>query len=120
MLEKSLKIHEPDHFALYVRDLEASVHFYGGVLGLPPLPRPDFPFLGAWFALGTQQLHLITDTMHRKMSGIRFILRFALTMQTRPMLIFSAEVFPWLIPPRFGLTVHYKCSFQTRTAIVWR
>ena len=48
-----------------MRDLEASVHFYCEVLGLPALPRPDFGFAGAWFALGSQQLHLNVDTQNR-------------------------------------------------------
>lgn len=44
-----------------MRDLERSVRFYGDVLGLPAIPRPDFDFPGAWFALGAQELHLIGD-----------------------------------------------------------
>lgn len=57
----AIKIHELNHVALHVRDLEASMHFYGNVLGLPSLPRPAFNFPGAWFALGNQELHLIED-----------------------------------------------------------
>jgi lactoylglutathione lyase len=59
--DNALAIRELDHVALYVRDLDASIHFYGTVLGLPSLPRPAFPFGGAWFAFGTQELHLIAD-----------------------------------------------------------
>ena len=58
-----LHISELNHIALYVRDLTASEQFYEQ-LGLRRLPRPDFPFPGAWFAAGEQQLHLIADTMH--------------------------------------------------------
>ena len=54
-------VHELNHVALHVRDLNASTHFYGTVLGLPLLPRPDFGFSGAWYALGAQELHLIED-----------------------------------------------------------
>jgi len=60
-----LSVLELNHVALYVRDLEASVHFYGEVLGLPPMARPAFDFAGAWFALGTQELHLIEDTQNQ-------------------------------------------------------
>lgn len=57
----SLKIHELNHVALHVRDLETSMHFYGEILELPQIPRPAFSFPGAWYALGNQELHLIHD-----------------------------------------------------------
>ena len=57
----SIKIHELNHVAIHVRDLERSEKFYGEVLGLPRIPRPAFDFPGAWFALGNQELHLILD-----------------------------------------------------------
>ena len=56
-----MQVHELNHVALHVRNLDASTHFYGELLGLPLLPRPDFPFGGAWYALGSQELHLIVD-----------------------------------------------------------
>ncbi len=67
MAEKAaaLTVLELNHVTLYVRDLEASGYFYGEVLGLPALPRPDFEFAGAWFALGSQQLHLNVDTQNQ-------------------------------------------------------
>jgi len=56
-----LQIRELNHVAIHVCDLEASVRFYGEILGLPQIPRPAFSFPGAWFALGRQELHLIHD-----------------------------------------------------------
>lgn len=56
-----LKVKELNHVALHVRDLDASLHFYKDILELPLLPRPNFNFAGAWFAFGSQELHLIQD-----------------------------------------------------------
>jgi lactoylglutathione lyase len=57
----SLHIHELNHVMIRVRDLDASIRFYGETLGLRRIPRPAFDFPGAWFALGAQELHLIGD-----------------------------------------------------------
>ena len=57
----TIEIRELNHVALHVRDLAASMHFYGDILELPQLPRPAFDFPGAWYALGSQELHLISD-----------------------------------------------------------
>ncbi len=54
-------IHELNHVALHVADLERSMRFYEEVMELPKLNRPVFGFPGAWYALGTQELHLIAD-----------------------------------------------------------
>ncbi len=56
-----IEIRELNHVMIRVADLEASVRFYRDVLGLAPLPRPAFDFPGAWFALGSQELHLVAD-----------------------------------------------------------
>lgn len=62
MNASSLKVVELSHVALHVADVEVSVAFYRDVLCLPPMPRPEFDFPGAWFRLGeTQELHLIGD-----------------------------------------------------------
>jgi lactoylglutathione lyase len=53
-------IHELNHVAIHVTDVERSCAFYRDVLQLEMLPRPAFDFPGAWFRLGTvQELHLI-------------------------------------------------------------
>ncbi|NNE74880.1 MAG: hypothetical protein HKN26_14545, partial [Acidimicrobiales bacterium] len=50
------------HVSLNVADIETAVPFYRDVLGLEPLPRPDFGVPGAWFATGNGvQIHLIED-----------------------------------------------------------
>jgi len=73
----TLVIHELNHIALYVSDLAASMRFYGETLGLPALERPDFGFGGAWYSLGSQELHLIVETQSpgRDRSAVHFALR---------------------------------------------
>ncbi len=46
------------HISFMVSDLEASRDFYGRILGLKEIPRPDFDFQGAWYQVGNLQLHL--------------------------------------------------------------
>jgi catechol 2,3-dioxygenase-like lactoylglutathione lyase family enzyme len=49
-----------NHVALHVKDVPVSGRFYEKVLRLSTIPRPDFPFPGAWYRLGDdQELHLI-------------------------------------------------------------
>ncbi len=48
------------HVSLNVTELERSLAFYRGVIGMGMLPRPDFSFGGAWLDAGNgRQIHLI-------------------------------------------------------------
>ncbi|WP_040203562.1 VOC family protein [Neobacillus jeddahensis] len=47
------------HVSLTVTDLARAKQFYGSVLCLLEIQRPDFDFTGAWYAVENQQLHLI-------------------------------------------------------------
>ena len=62
------------HVSVPVRNLERSKQFYREILGLEEIPRPNFPFGGAWFRLAEkQELHLIlehTDATYRGGKGI--------------------------------------------------
>ena len=50
-----------DHVAINVTDLERARAFYGGILKLKEVPRPkSFDFAGAWYRIGTVDLHLIS------------------------------------------------------------
>src|SRR5438874_13768511 len=51
--EETMEIRSLDHNALLVRDVEKSRYFYGQVLGMQELARPEsFDFPGAWFRKG--------------------------------------------------------------------
>jgi catechol 2,3-dioxygenase-like lactoylglutathione lyase family enzyme len=47
------------HVSLAVTDLERSRQFYLEMFGLELLPRPPFDSVGAWFGVGSLQVHLI-------------------------------------------------------------
>lgn len=50
------------HVSLAVGDLEQARAFYGGLIGLPEIPRPDFGFPGVWYSLGGElELHIIVS-----------------------------------------------------------
>lgn len=55
-----MEISRLDHSALVVRDLARAREFYGAVLGLTEVPRPQsFTFGGCWFRGNGFELHLI-------------------------------------------------------------
>jgi catechol 2,3-dioxygenase-like lactoylglutathione lyase family enzyme len=67
-----MQIHELNHVALHVADVDTSSAFYRDVLQLDPVPRPAFTFPGAWFRLGAnQELHLIGERVAPVVSGNR-------------------------------------------------
>ena len=67
-----------NHIALHVSNLEESNKFYGELLGLEKIKRPDFDFPGEWYRLGsTQELHLIAgrnDEVNSSKRGNHFAL----------------------------------------------
>jgi catechol 2,3-dioxygenase-like lactoylglutathione lyase family enzyme len=73
-----MKTTQLNHVAIHVEDVAASQRFYEDVLHLEPMPRPSFPFPGAWYRLGEdQELHLIgerSDPVHSHNRGNHFAL----------------------------------------------
>ena len=65
-----IKIERAHHSSFAVANLGKSKDFYGRVLGLESLDRPNFNFPGAWYAIGTYQIHLIAAKKDRANSGI--------------------------------------------------
>ena len=55
----SMNIYSINHSSLIVANLDKSLAFYSGILGLQQVERPDLGFPGAWFQLGEQQIHLL-------------------------------------------------------------
>ena len=60
------------HVAVSVSDLSRAKDFYGNVLGLEEIARPAFPFDGAWYRAGNQEVHLIVarDPTFRTGKGV--------------------------------------------------
>jgi catechol 2,3-dioxygenase-like lactoylglutathione lyase family enzyme len=54
-----------DHISLTVRDLDRSLAFYEGLLGLERLPRPEMSVAGVWLSIGSAQVHLIVHDESR-------------------------------------------------------
>ena len=54
-----MKIVRGHHYSFTVADLERSKAFYGGLLGLEEIERPDFGIPGVWYGTGETQVHLI-------------------------------------------------------------
>ena len=47
------------HASFPVTDIARARRFYGEVLGLQEIERPEFPFDGAWYRAGQCEVHLI-------------------------------------------------------------
>lgn len=47
-----------NHVSVHVHDMEASIRFYTGVLGMKKIPTPNFGFPVQWLRVGDLQLHL--------------------------------------------------------------
>lgn len=56
-----VKVKGFSHSAVRITDADRSIAFYENVLGLKKLPRPNFPFKGAWYGVGPNAIHLISS-----------------------------------------------------------
>jgi catechol 2,3-dioxygenase-like lactoylglutathione lyase family enzyme len=57
-MEEAMKAVGLNHVSIHARDLDESARFYSEVLGLKPIPTPNFGYPVQWFQLGDRQLHL--------------------------------------------------------------
>ena len=46
------------HMNVPIDDVDRAREFYGGILGLPEIRRPNVPRPGLWFGCGSNELHL--------------------------------------------------------------
>lgn len=54
-----MKVLRGHHISFSVTDLACAKRFYGDVLGLAEIPRPEMGLGGAWYAAGDTEVHLI-------------------------------------------------------------
>jgi glyoxylase I family protein len=61
MSSEKIIVERIEHVAVTVSDIARAKWFYGEVLGLTEVPRPDtFNFSGAWYRNGATDLHIIS------------------------------------------------------------
>jgi catechol 2,3-dioxygenase-like lactoylglutathione lyase family enzyme len=60
------------HVNLRVSNVNAAARFYEAALGLERIPRGDAEGVGAWFRLGTAELHLGEDPAPQPLSKRHF------------------------------------------------
>jgi catechol 2,3-dioxygenase-like lactoylglutathione lyase family enzyme len=54
-----IKLKTVRHTGIRISDVEKAKEFYGQIVGMNELPRPDLPVPGAWYECNGVQLHLI-------------------------------------------------------------
>jgi len=59
-----------DHITIVAQDLDKSVEFYVGLLGMKHIGRPDFGFPGHWFQAGSTQIHLNQQGVEAGLAGM--------------------------------------------------
>jgi glyoxylase I family protein len=61
MSQEKIVVERIEHVAVTVSDIDRAKAFYGQILGLMEIPRPDtFNFPGAWYRNGPTDLHIIS------------------------------------------------------------
>jgi len=65
------------HVNLRVEKLPEAVRFYTDVMGLEPIPRHDRGGKGAWFRLGSTEVHLAEDSSPQPRSKRHFAVEVA-------------------------------------------
>lgn len=56
-----MKLKAIRHTGVKITDVNKAKEFYGQILGMTELPRPELPIPGAWYECNGVQVHLIGD-----------------------------------------------------------
>jgi catechol 2,3-dioxygenase-like lactoylglutathione lyase family enzyme len=65
-----IKLKSIRHAGVRIADLGKAKEFYGQILGMTELPRPELPIPGAWYECNGVQVHLIGESAAMRGPGI--------------------------------------------------
>jgi catechol 2,3-dioxygenase-like lactoylglutathione lyase family enzyme len=65
-----IKLKAVRHTGINISDVNKSKEFYGQVIGMTELPRPELPIPGAWYECNGVQVHLIGHSETMKGAGV--------------------------------------------------
>jgi catechol 2,3-dioxygenase-like lactoylglutathione lyase family enzyme len=65
-----IKLKSIRHAGVPIGDLGKAKEFYGQILGMTELPRPELPIPGAWYECNGVQVHLIGESSTMRGAGI--------------------------------------------------
>jgi glyoxylase I family protein len=65
-----IKLKAVRHTGVKITDVEKAKQFYGEIIGMTELPRPELPIPGAWYECNGVQVHLIGESNAMRGPGI--------------------------------------------------
>jgi catechol 2,3-dioxygenase-like lactoylglutathione lyase family enzyme len=65
-----IKLKAIRHTGIRIGDVAKSKEFYGNLLGMTELPRPELPIPGAWYECNGVQVHLIGESEAMRGPGV--------------------------------------------------
>ena len=65
-----IKLKAIRHTGIRIGDVAKSKEFYGALLGMTELPRPELPIPGAWYECNGVQVHLIGESEAMRGPGV--------------------------------------------------
>jgi catechol 2,3-dioxygenase-like lactoylglutathione lyase family enzyme len=96
-----IKLKAIRHTGIRISDVDKAKNFYGQVLGMSELPRPELPVPGAWYECNGVQVHLIGESEAMRGPGVgpHIALQVADLEQTKQELKMRGIPFQELTPP---------------------